>query len=165
MKLTSTNRPFGLSIELTPRSNEADFLLTSLVSTANQFRVKPKVLYDQLFGASLQPRSYGPPGETIRTKVDAADPKVREPPLRHRAGDLSQLNSIRNTGLDLRRDPNTFQTNTLAGSPGMGSPGRAVVARHGVEVRQVNFMVKPNGRLVLVSFTHYCAFTPSLSNT
>ena len=81
------------------------------------------------------------------------------------AGDLSQLNSIRNTGLDLRRDPNTFQTNTLAGSPGMGSPGRAVVARHGVEVRQVNFMVKPNGRLVLVSFTHYCAFTPSLSNT
>jgi len=24
-------------------------------------------------------------------------------------------------------------------------------------------MDKPNGRLVLVSFTHYCAFTPSLS--
>jgi|SRR6185369_2321924 hypothetical protein len=31
-------------------------------------------------------------------------------------------------------------------------------------VCQVNFMVKPNGRLVLVSFTHYCAFTSSLSN-
>ena len=32
------------------------------------------------------------------------------------AGDLSQLNSIRNTGLDLRRDPNT-----LAGLPGAPS--------------------------------------------
>ena len=31
------------------------------------------------------------------------------------------------------------------------------------ELRGVNSMDKPNGRLVLVSFTHYCAFTPSLS--
>ena len=30
-------------------------------------------------------------------------------------------------------------------------------------LRGVNSMDKPNGRLVLVSFTHYCAFTPSLS--
>src|ERR1035441_10076716 len=30
-------------------------------------------------------------------------------------------------------------------------------------LRGVNSIVKPNGRLVLVSFTHYCAFTPSLS--
>ena len=30
-------------------------------------------------------------------------------------------------------------------------------------MRQVNFMVKPNGRLVLVSYTHYCASTSSLS--
>ena len=30
---------------------------------------------------------------------------------------------------------------------------------------QVNFMVKPNGRLVLVSFMHYCTSTSSLSNT
>jgi hypothetical protein len=32
-----------------------------------------------------------------------------------------------------------------------------------VLLRGVNSMDKPNGRLVLVSFTHYCAFTPSLS--
>ena len=30
-------------------------------------------------------------------------------------------------------------------------------------LRRVNSMDKPNGRLVLVSFTHYCAFTSSLS--
>ena len=30
-------------------------------------------------------------------------------------------------------------------------------------LRGINSMDKPNGRLVLVSFTHYCAFTPSLS--
>src|ERR1700747_855162 len=30
--------------------------------------------------------------------------------------------------------------------------------------RQVNFMVKPNGRLVLVSARHYCPYTSSLSN-
>jgi hypothetical protein len=30
-------------------------------------------------------------------------------------------------------------------------------------LRGVNSMDKPNGRLVLVSFTHCCAFTPSLS--
>src|SRR5713226_3074069 len=30
-------------------------------------------------------------------------------------------------------------------------------------MHRVNFMVKPNGRLVRVSFTHYCAFTSSLS--
>ena len=30
-------------------------------------------------------------------------------------------------------------------------------------LRRVNFMVKPNGRLVLVSYTHYCASTSSLS--
>src|SRR5271157_3170332 len=30
-------------------------------------------------------------------------------------------------------------------------------------LRGVNSMDKPNGRLVMVSFTHYCAFTPSLS--
>ena len=33
----------------------------------------------------------------------------------------------------------------------------------GALLRGVNSMDKPNGRLVLVSFTHYCAFTPSLS--
>src|SRR5437870_13511558 len=32
-------------------------------------------------------------------------------------------------------------------------------------MRQVNFMVKPNGRLVLVSYTPYGASTSSLSNT
>ena len=31
------------------------------------------------------------------------------------------------------------------------------------ELRRVNSMIKPNGRLVLVSCTHYCAFTSSLS--
>src|SRR5436190_17673057 len=31
-------------------------------------------------------------------------------------------------------------------------------------MRPVNFMVKPNGRLVLVSYMHYCTFTSSLSN-
>ena len=31
-------------------------------------------------------------------------------------------------------------------------------------MRRVNFMVKPNGRLVLVSYTHHCAYTSSLSN-
>src|ERR1700674_124078 len=30
-------------------------------------------------------------------------------------------------------------------------------------LHRVNFMVKPNGRLVLVSYTHYCASTSSLS--
>ena len=30
-------------------------------------------------------------------------------------------------------------------------------------LRRVNFMIKPNGRLVLVSYTHYCASTSSLS--
>jgi hypothetical protein len=30
-------------------------------------------------------------------------------------------------------------------------------------LHRVNFMVKPNGRLVQVSFTHYCAFTSCLS--
>ncbi len=30
-------------------------------------------------------------------------------------------------------------------------------------LHRVNFMVKPNGRLVRVSFTHYCAFTSRLS--
>jgi hypothetical protein len=30
-------------------------------------------------------------------------------------------------------------------------------------LRRVNSMDKPNGRLVLVSYTHYCAFTSSLS--
>src|SRR6202047_677303 len=30
-------------------------------------------------------------------------------------------------------------------------------------MHRVNFMVKPNGRLVRVSFTHYCAFTSRLS--
>src|SRR5678815_5445682 len=30
-------------------------------------------------------------------------------------------------------------------------------------MQRVNFMVKPNGRLVRVSFTHYCAFTSRLS--
>src|SRR5512147_2258013 len=29
---------------------------------------------------------------------------------------------------------------------------------------QVNFMVKPNGRLVLVSYMHHCTCTSSLSN-
>jgi len=28
----------------------------------------------------------------------------------------------------------------------------------------VNFMVKPNGQLVTVSSTHYCAYTSVLSN-
>ena len=31
------------------------------------------------------------------------------------------------------------------------------------KLRRVNSMVKPNGRLVLVSYTHYCASTSSLS--
>ncbi len=31
------------------------------------------------------------------------------------------------------------------------------------ELRGVNSMVKPNGRLVLVSYAHHCASTPSLS--
>src|SRR5512135_2725897 len=31
-------------------------------------------------------------------------------------------------------------------------------------MRQVNFMVKPNGRLVLVSSKHHCPYTSSLSN-
>ena len=35
--------------------------------------------------------------------------------------------------------------------------------KHLQELRRVNSMDKPNGRLVLVSFTHCCAFTPSLS--
>ena len=30
-------------------------------------------------------------------------------------------------------------------------------------IYRVNFMVKPNGLLVLVSSTHYCAYTSSLS--
>ena len=30
-------------------------------------------------------------------------------------------------------------------------------------LRRVNSMIKPNGRLVLVSYTHYCASTSSLS--
>ena len=46
--------------------------------------------------------------------------------------------------MDLRRDPARWQVR---------------------QVHQVNFMVKPNGRLVLVSFMHYCTFTSSLSNT
>ena len=31
-------------------------------------------------------------------------------------------------------------------------------------VHAVNFMVKPNGQLVTVSSTHYCAYTSVLSN-
>ena len=38
-----------------------------------------------------------------------------------------------------------------------------LVRRASAELRGVNSMDKPNGRLVLVSFTHCCAFTPSLS--
>ena len=38
-----------------------------------------------------------------------------------------------------------------------------LVRRASALLRGVNSMDKPNGRLVLVSFTHYCAFTPSLS--
>jgi hypothetical protein len=34
---------------------------------------------------------------------------------------------------------------------------------HGAILRKVRIMVKPNGRLVLVSCTHCCAFTSSLS--
>src|SRR5207248_4711057 len=33
-----------------------------------------------------------------------------------------------------------------------------------LSMHRVNFMVKPNGRLVLVSYTHCCASTSSLSN-
>ena len=41
---------------------------------------------------------------------------------------------------------------------------KACLEEHpGMLLRGVNSMDKPNGRLVLVSFTHYCAFTPSLS--
>jgi hypothetical protein len=35
--------------------------------------------------------------------------------------------------------------------------------RYGLLMYVVNFMVKPNGLLVLVSSTHCCAYTPSLS--
>ena len=35
--------------------------------------------------------------------------------------------------------------------------------RRALYLRSVNFMVKPNGRLVLVSYTHCCASTSSLS--
>ena len=38
-----------------------------------------------------------------------------------------------------------------------------LVRRASAVLRGVNSMDKPNGRLVLVSFTHCCAFTPSLS--
>lgn len=38
-----------------------------------------------------------------------------------------------------------------------------LVRRASAILRGVNSMDKPNGRLVLVSFTHHCAFTPSLS--
>ena len=77
-------------------------------------------------------------------------------------GDLSQLNSIELIQGD--------------GSPSRSASGR-FAARQGhsrlrdglrdmeVAMRRVNFMVKPNGRLVLVSFMHYCTFTSSLSNT
>ena len=44
-----------------------------------------------------------------------------------------------------------------------GSSQRQEVVSSQSLMRQVNFMVKPNGRLVLVSYTHYCASTSSLS--
>jgi hypothetical protein len=40
---------------------------------------------------------------------------------------------------------------------------KACQEEYPLQLRGVNSMDKPNGRLVLVSFTHYCAFTPSLS--
>ena len=67
MKLTSTNRPFGLSIELTPRS-KADALLTSLVRPINFV-----LIFRQVFGARLQSAFLLGPGETIRDNLDAAE--------------------------------------------------------------------------------------------
>jgi hypothetical protein len=40
---------------------------------------------------------------------------------------------------------------------------KALVRRKSVVLRGVNSMDKPNGRLVLVSYTHHCASTSSLS--
>ena len=70
--------------------------------------------------------------------------------------DLSRMVSpgpVRNT--DNKLAPTRSKQNRLG--------DKALIEEHPRLLRGVNSMVKPNGRLVLVSFTHHCAFTPSLS--
>jgi hypothetical protein len=104
--------------------------------------------------SSLRRTWYAKP-EKERRRLIGADRESAVTPL----GDLSQLNSIEcyEAGTSVEVHVQQVRCTRVALS--------ALFCAGKGTMRRVNFMVKPNGRLVLVSFTHYCAFTSSLSNT
>ena len=76
VKLTSTNRPFGLNIELTPRSNTETRFLPSLV-TPNQFRC---ILFLKIFWRQLVVRVPDRPGRNHPGQIQMSRPTAGNHP-------------------------------------------------------------------------------------